>query len=163
MAVGALKPHQGRGAHAVLDDAARCRDDGLGGRKVVEFKTSACHDVAHVGEHFGIFAQLAAEYGGEHRFGYVVLGRAEASSGQYDRSGIERTADGGAYRLGVVGHGHHLLDFPSVGRHEPGYHAAVCVGDLSDEQFVADDDYSGFHCVVKEVFQTVTLAKGASE
>lgn len=75
----------------------------------------------------------------------------ESAGGEYHRCGVECTADSFANGFAVAGHCHHLLHFPSVGSHEPGNHAAVGVGDLSDEKFVADNDNGSFHCCVVDV------------
>lgn len=143
--IGGLEPHDGGCPDAVADDAAACRDEGLSGGEAVELQSAFAEDIDDVGGHVGVFAECAAEYFAEGLLGDVVACGAESSSGQDNVGATEGFGDCATDFRGRVGDDGHVGDFPTFGVHCAREEAAVGVDDLSDEEFVADDNNRDFH------------------
>lgn len=143
-----LKPHDRRGAHAVLYHTARAWHYGLGlGERIHLYATAVEYLVDILGDG-GVGDHLASEIAPQHLLGDVVLGGAETTGGEHYLAALESAVDGTGDVGGIIAHGLHVVHFPSVGSNVTGYPARIGIGDLPYEQLVTDHYYRYVHIVV---------------
>ena len=140
-----LEPHHGGCPDAVLNHMCRRGHPGLTRSKLIQFQPAFFENFKNIFGNCRVLPQCPSEYFAKCGFCYVILCGAEPSGGKHHLAPLKRFIHSAGNGFLSVRNRLYPFHFPSIRGHGASQKSAVCVGHLTNEQFIAYYNYARFH------------------